>query len=139
MELNEIFQAVQLASRKLGMMEADEVNRILRAVADEIEGSIAELLAANRLDLERMEAASPKYDRLKLTEARLLEIASNMRDVAELPSPTGIVLEDRVRPNGLRLRKVSVPFGVIGVIYEARPNVSFDVFPSASRAGTPAY
>ena len=135
MELNEIFQAVQLASRKLGMMEAGEVNRILRAVADEIEGSIPELLAANRLDLERMDAASPKYDRLKLTEARLLEIASNMRDVAELPSPTGIVLEDRVRPNGLRLRKVSVPFGVIGVIYEARPNVSFDVFSLCFKSG----
>ena len=135
MELNEIFQAVQLASRKLGMMEADEVNRILRAVADEIEGSIAELLAANRLDLERMDAASPKYDRLKLTEARLLEIASNMRDVAELPSPAGIVLEERVRPNGLRLRKVSVPFGVIGVIYEARPNVSFDVFSLCFKSG----
>lgn len=135
MELNEIFQAVQSASFSLRMMEVDEVNRILMAVADEITRSMPTLLAANRLDLERMDPENPKYDRLRLSEARLLEIASNMRDVAALPSPLDITLEERTRPNGLHLRKVSVPFGVVGIIYEARPNVSFDVFSLCLKSG----
>ena len=135
MELNDIFQAVQSASFSLRMMEVDEVNRILMAVADEITKSMPTLLAANRLDLERMDPENPKYDRLRLSEARLLEIASNMRDVAALPSPLGITLEERTRPNGLHLRKVSVPFGVVGIIYEARPNVSFDVFSLCLKSG----
>lgn len=135
MKLNEIFRSVQAASRKLAMMNSDEVNRILLALADETEHCIPELLEANRKDLERMDPENPKYDRLKLSEARLIEIASNIRDVAALPSPAGIVLEDRIRPNGLRLKKVSVPFGVIGIIYEARPNVSFDVFSLCLKSG----
>lgn len=135
MELNEIFQAVQSASFSLRMMEVDEMNRILMAVADEITRSMPTLLAANRLDLERMDPENPKYDRLRLSEARLLEIASNMRDVAALPSPLDITLEERTRPNGLHLRKVSVPFGVVGIIYEARPNVSFDVFSLCLKSG----
>ena len=135
MELNEIFQAVQSASFSLRMMEVDEVNRILMAVADEITRSMPTLLAANRLDLERMDPENPKYDRLRLSEARLLEIASNMRDVAALPSPLDITLEERTRPNGLHLRKVSVPFGVVGIIYEARPNVSFDVSALCLKSG----
>lgn len=135
MELNEIFQAVQSASFSLRMMEVDEVNRILMAVADEITRSMPTLLAANRLDLEWMDPENPKYDRLRLSEARLLEIASNMRDVAALPSPLDITLEERTRPNGLHLRKVSVPFGVVGIIYEARPNVSFDVFSLCLKSG----
>lgn len=135
MELNEIFRAVQSASFSLRMMEVDEVNRILMAVADEITKSMPGLLAANRLDLERMDPENPKYDRLRLSEARLLEIASNMRDVAALPSPLDITLEERTRPNGLHLRKVSVPFGVVGIIYEARPNVSFDVFSLCLKSG----
>lgn len=135
MELNEIFRAVQSASFSLRMMEVDEVNRILMAVADEITKSMPGLLAANRLDLERMDPENPKYDRLRLSEARLLEIASSMRDVAALPSPLDITLEERTRPNGLHLRKVSVPFGVVGIIYEARPNVSFDVFSLCLKSG----
>lgn len=135
MELNEIFRAVQSASFSLRMMEVDEMNRILMAVADEITRSMPTLLAANRLDLERMDPENPKYDRLRLSEARLLEIASNMRDVAALPSPLDITLEERTRPNGLHLRKVSVPFGVVGIIYEARPNVSFDVFSLCLKSG----
>lgn len=135
MELNEIFQSVRLASRKLGMMKADEVNRILSALADETEKAMPELLEANRLDLARMDPKNPKYDRLKLNEARLKGIASDIRNVAALPSPLGITLEERTRPNGLHLQKVSVPFGVIGVIYEARPNVSFDVFSLCFKSG----
>ena len=82
-----------------------------------------------------MDPANPLYDRLKLTPERLEGIASDMRQVAKLPSPLGRILEDRTLPNGLRLRKVSVPFGVIGVVYEARPNVTFDVFSLCFKSG----
>ncbi len=135
MRLNTIFQAVQFASRKLALIDAESMNHILREVADEIENSVSFLLEANQKDLDRMNPDNPKFDRLKLTESRLLEIADNMRNVAALPSPLGIVFDERTRPNGLRIRKVTVPFGVIGVIYEARPNVSFDVFALCLKSG----
>ena len=104
-------------------------------MAAAIEAQGAELLSANAGDLARMDPANPLYDRLKLTPERLAGIAADMRKVAQLPSPLGRTLEDRTLPNGLRLRKVSVPFGVVGVIYEARPNVTFDVFSLCLRSG----
>ena len=82
-----------------------------------------------------MDRRDPLYDRLLLTESRLADIARDMRRVAELPSPSGGVIEARTLPNGLRLRRVSVPFGVVGVIYEARPNVTFDVFSLCFKTG----
>lgn len=108
---------------------------VLVAVADAIEARKAELLAANALDLAKMDPSNPLYDRLALSEARLEGIAGDMRNVAALPSPLGLALEERVLPNGLKLRKVSVPFGVIGVVYEARPNVTFDVFSLCFKSG----
>ena len=121
MNLKETFTTVQAASRKLALLDDQTINRILNAVAD----------AA----LARMEQSNPKYDRLKLTEARLKGIAADTRNVATLPSPLGRVLKETVRPNGMKLTKVSVPFGVIGIIYEARPNVSFDVFSLCLKSG----
>ena len=138
MNLTEIFQAVRTASRKLAMWDAERVNGILCAVADRIEESIDSLLEANQEDLKRMEVSNPKYDRLKLTRERLTDIADDMRQVAALPSPLGRVLESYTVPSGLRLKKVSVPFGVIGMIYEARPNVSFDVFALCLKSGNAA-
>lgn len=135
MNLTEIFQAVRAASRKLAMLDAETVNDILRAVADRIETQTESLLEANQEDLQRMEVSNPKYDRLKLTRERLSGIADDMRQVAALPSPLGRVLESYTVPSGLRLKKVSVPFGVIGMIYEARPNVSFDVFSLCLKSG----
>lgn len=135
MNLTEIFQAVRAASRKLAMLDAETVNDILRAVADRIETQTESLLEANQEDLQRMEVSNPKYDRLKLTRERLADIADDMRQVAALPSPLGRVLESYTVPSGLRLKKVSVPFGVIGMIYEARPNVSFDVFSLCLKSG----
>ena len=135
MNLTEIFQAVRAASRKLAMLDAETVNDILRAVADRIETQTERLLEANQEDLQRMEVSNPKYDRLKLTRERLADIADDMRQVAALPSPLGRVLESYTVPSGLRLKKVSVPFGVIGMIYEARPNVSFDVFSLCLKSG----
>lgn len=138
MNLNEIFQSVRAASRKLAMWNVETVNALLCAVADRIEEKTDSLLEANREDLLRMEVSNPKYDRLKLTKERLSGIAADMRQVAALPSPLGRVLESYTVPSGLRLKKVSVPFGVIGVIYEARPNVSFDVFALCLKSGNAA-
>ncbi|MGN1218417.1 MAG: glutamate-5-semialdehyde dehydrogenase [Phocaeicola sp.] len=136
MELNETFQAVKLASRKLALMEEKRINEILTAVSDAAISNKDIILEANSMDLQLMDPSDPKYDRLKLTSARIDDIASDMRNVAALPSPLGKVLYEDVRPNGLKLRKVSVPFGVIGVIYEARPNVSFDVFSLCMKSGS---
>lgn len=135
MELNETFRAVRRASRKLALMEEEQINAILCGVADEIDCEVEAILRANAEDLARMDKTNPKYDRLKLTGQRLADIAADMRNVASLPSPLHRVLEERIRPNGLKLKKVSVPFGVIGVIYEARPNVSFDVFALCLKSG----
>ena len=97
---------------------------------------MAELLAANALDLARMNPADPRYDRLQLTETRLKDIAADLRKVATLPSPLGRVLKHSILPNGLELNRVSVPFGVIGIIFEARPNVCFDCFALCLKAGS---
>ena len=127
-------QAKQAGKSIAGL--SDELrNGVLRAVADELVSSKEELLRANAEDLARMDPSSPLYDRLMLTEARIEAIAADMRNVASLPSPLGRVLLDRILPNGLHLRKVAVPFGVIGVIYEARPNVTLDVFSLCFKSG----
>lgn len=133
--MNPIFQAAKEASRLVALLTDEQRNQILHAVADAIVANTGKLLAANAEDLAKMDKTNPLYDRLQLTEERLAGIASDMRNVATLPSPLGITLEDRTLPNGLRLRKKSVPFGVIGVIYEARPNVTFDVFSLCLKSG----
>ena len=133
--LNGTFAAVQVASRELALLNDDIINQILNAVADAAIAETPFILAENEKDLARMDKNDPKYDRLKLTEERLKGIAADTRNVATLPSPLGKVLKESVRPNGMRLTKVSVPFGVIGIIYEARPNVSFDVFSLCLKSG----
>lgn len=136
MNLTPIFQQAKQAARFLPKLETEMVNRVLLAVADETEASCTEILEANAIDLSRMDPADPKYDRLKLTAQRIADIAGDMRHVAGLPSPLGRVLKHTVLSNGLDLQRVSVPFGVIGIIYEARPNVSFDVFSLCFKAGS---
>ena len=121
-------KVVRKASKQLLQLSDETIAQVLNAVADETIAQAAVILAANLEDLQRMDPANPKYDRLKLTLDRLEGIAADMRNVAKLPSPVGRVLRETVRPNGLKIKMVSVPFGVIGIIYEARPNVSFDVF-----------
>ena len=121
-------QLLKDASYSLPVLEENQINDLLLTLADAIESNSAVLLEANAKDLARMDRSNPVYDRLLLTEDRLKGIASDMRHVAELESPVGKVVDERVRPNGMKLTRVRVPFGVIGVIYEARPNVSFDVF-----------
>ena len=135
MKLNETFIAVQAASRKLALLSNEMINQILNAVADAAIAETPFILSENAKDLARMDKKDPKYDRLKLTAERLEGIAADIRNVATLPSPLGRVLKETVRPNGMKLTKVSVPFGVIGIIYEARPNVSFDVFSLCLKSG----
>lgn len=135
MDFSGIFTSVRNAARELALVSDDVKNKVLCRVADAISERKDEILSANAADLERMDSGSPLYDRLKLTEKRLDDIASDMRHVADLPSPLGRTLMERTLPNGLRLRRVSVPFGVIGMIYEARPNVSFDVFSLCFKSG----
>lgn len=112
-----------------------QVEELLNDLAGLLEKNTHQLLAANQKDLDRMDMSDPKYDRLKLTAARIADIAGDMRNVASLPSPLGKVLEKKIRPNGLDIQKISVPIGVIGVIYEARPNVTFDVFSLCIKSG----
>ena len=131
----EIFNSALEATRSLNLMEEAEINDILLALADEAEKRSAEILAANRIDLDAMSKDDPMYDRLLLNEQRIKGIASDIRNVASLPSPLGIMLSETLRPNGMKITKVSVPFGVIGIIYEARPNVSFDVFSLCLKSG----
>ena len=119
----------------LAVMDNDTRNLVLVTVAQAIRQQKERLLRANAADLAQMDKSNPLYDRLLLTEARLDAIANDMENVSRLPSPLGRTLLEKVLPNGLRLRRVSVPFGVIGVIYEARPNVTFDVFSLCFKSG----
>ncbi len=123
------------ASRKLNLVGEDVINAVLNDVASAAEAHTAELLEANQKDLDKMERSNPLYDRLQLTEQRIKDIAADMRKVATLQSPLDRTLEERTLPNGLHLIKRTVPFGVVGIIYEARPNVSFDVFSLCLKSG----
>ncbi len=127
--------ATREAARQLAGCSAATTATILRQLADRLESATAEMLAANALDLQRMDPADPRYDRLLLDEDRIAAIAQDLRNVAALPSPIGEVLEQRTLDNGLQLSKVRVPMGVIAVIFESRPNVTFDVFGLCLRAG----
>ena len=135
MELKDTFLKVKNASKTLGLLTDSERNKILQAVADAIITETPMLLKANAEDLAKMDKEKPLYDRLQLTEQRLHDIASDMRHVSTLPSPLGRVLKEKTLSNGLHLQRVSVPFGVIGMIYEARPNVTFDVFSLCFKSG----
>ena len=133
--MNESLKRTKAASRLLATIADDKRNEILLAVADAIIANKQTILEANAKDLAKMDPKNPLYDRLQLTDKRLEDIASDMRNVSKLPSPLGRVLKESTLPNGLRLKRVSVPFGVIGMIYEARPNVTFDVFSLCFKSG----
>ncbi|MCD8262407.1 MAG: glutamate-5-semialdehyde dehydrogenase [Bacteroides sp.] len=130
-----LFKSVRRAAYKLALVPDEKINQILLALADAAVENCSSILEENGKDLERMDQSDPKYDRLLLTEARIRDIAADIRNVASLPSPLGRVLSRTARPNGIELTKLSVPFGVIGIIYEARPNVSFDVFSLCLKSG----
>lgn len=135
MKLEQTFQNVQSASRSINLLTDEKINEILLAVADAAVAQSDFILAENQKDLSRMDKKDPKYDRLMLTRERIEGIAADIRNVATLPSPLGKILSETARPNGMKITKVTVPFGVIGIIYEARPNVSFDVFSLCLKSG----
>jgi glutamate-5-semialdehyde dehydrogenase len=135
MELKKTFEAVKKASKSLATLSDKQRNEVLQAVANAIILNKERILKANALDLEKMDTSNPLYDRLQLTEKRLEDIAADMLNVAKLPSPLGHITKQKTLPNGLRLCRVSVPFGVIGMIYEARPNVTYDVFSLCFKSG----
>ena len=135
MELRTQFERALAASRELNRAKPEKIDEVLRALADETERQTEKIIAANAIDLSRMDASNPMYDRLLLDRKRIAGIAADIRNVASLGSPLGKVLDETTRPNGMRIRKMTVPFGVIGVIYEARPNVGFDVFSLCLKSG----
>lgn len=135
MTLQDTFIRVKGASKELALLSDTQRNEILHAVANAIVKESPALLKANAEDLAKMDKENPLYDRLQLTEQRLTDIANDMRHVSTLPSPLGKIQKDKTLDNGLHLQRVSVPFGVIGMIYEARPNVTFDVFSLCFKSG----
>ena len=134
-DYGKLFRAARAAASALADMDDSRISSMLMELADRIESGSEDLLDANRADLGRMSPDNPMYDRLRLDKSRLAAIASDMRNVAGLRSPAGRVIESHVRPNGMEIRKISVPFGVIGIIYESRPNVGFDVFSLCVKSG----
>lgn len=134
-EINETLGQVKEASRQLLALSDSDISQVITAIADAAEAQTDHLLSENQKDLDRMDPANPKYDRLKLTAERLCGIAAGLRQVAALPSLLHKVLRGYELPNGLKIERVSVPFGVIGIIYEARPNVSFDVAALCLKSG----
>ncbi|MDR2935973.1 MAG: glutamate-5-semialdehyde dehydrogenase [Rikenellaceae bacterium] len=135
MNLTEILEKSVEAGRALAMADNETIDKVLLALADESEAQTAAIVAANEKDQARMSMQDPTFDRLVLNPERIRDIAADLRAVAALPSPVGRVLDRKTRPNGLAITKVSVPFGVIGIIYEARPNVTFDVFSICLKSG----
>ena len=133
--INNLLEQALIASRQLISLDDKVINCVLSDIADTLLSRQTDVLAANMEDLKRMDPANPKYDRLKLTAERLRGIAEDMKNVASLPSPLRKLLSEVTRPNGMVIQKISVPFGVIGVIYEARPNVTFDVFSLCFKSG----
>ena len=128
-------QAVQKASRSLIQVNEDTINQVLLALADEALAQTELIISANAGDLSAMDSNNPMYDRLLLSKERIAAIANDIHNVALLPSPLGRTLMENVRPNGMKITKITVPFGVVGIIYEARPNVSFDVFSLCLKSG----
>ncbi len=128
-------EAARDAAPALARLSPEQTAAILQRLADRATEASETLIAANRLDLARMDPSDPKYDRLLLDEARLGAIAEDLRNVSRLPAPQGEILETRTLDNGLQLEKVRVPVGVIAVIFESRPNVTFDVFALCLRSG----
>ena len=135
MIFREQFENALVASRRLNLISINKINDVLNEIAEAAIERTDFILLENQKDLELMDSSDPKYDRLKLTKDRIAGIASDILNVASLPSPLGQTLSKSVRPNGLKITKIRVPFGVIGIIYEARPNVTFDVFTLCLKSG----
>lgn len=115
------------AATSLQQLSPQQLQQLLRALGDELINNTTALLKANAKDLAKQEPDNPRNDRLLLTAERIRNIANSIKKVAKLPDPTSKVLEKKTLPNGLQLQKINVPLGVVGAIYESRPNVTFDI------------
>lgn len=135
MNLTSAFKKASEAGRSLNVLNTDIIIDALLLIAGETEKCSELIISENEKDLARMEKADPKYDRLLLNSERIAGIASDIRNVAQMSSPLGRILSESTRPNGLIVSRITVPFGVIGIIYESRPNVTFDVFSLCLKSG----
>jgi len=135
MDCKPVFSEVKKAGRTLDILDDKRINEVLLAVADAAEANMSFIISANEKDLALMESSDPLYDRLLITPERIRSIASGIRNIAALPSPVGRIISEYEKPDGLKITRKSVPFGVIGIIYEARPNVTFDVFSLCLKSG----
>ena len=137
-DLTQIFTQARSASRELNMLDDQVINKVLSSLSDALLENSNYILSENEKDLARMDKADPKYDRLLLTQKRLEDISKDIINVSNLTSPLGKISNESVRPNGLVIKRITVPLGVIGIIYEARPNVTFDVFSLCFKSGNVA-
>ena len=135
MEVKKQLKLTLKASRTLNLLGVDKINEVLNDLAKAAIQHTDVILKENEKDLARMDPEDSKFDRLKLTPERIQGIASDIRNVATLSSPVGRVISETDRPNGMKIKRISVAFGVIGIIYEARPNVTFDVFSLCLKSG----
>lgn len=137
-QMAELGRKAKAASRALARLSAADKNRVLLAMADAIETARPAIQSANAVDMEngaKSGLSAAMLDRLKLDDKRIAAMATGLREVAALPDPTGKLLDERVRPNGLKLRKLTVPIGVIVIIYESRPNVTADAASLCFKSG----
>ncbi len=137
-QMSQLAQQAKAASRELSRLSTADKNACLLAMADALERSGAAIKEANALDMEvgaKLGLSSAMLDRLKLDDKRIAAMAKGLREVAALPDPVGRVLDERVRPNGLKLRKISTPIGVVVIIYESRPNVTADAASLCFKSG----
>ena len=135
MNLESVFKKVLKASRTLNVPDQDIIIKALQMIAKETDKSSGFIISENEKDLALMDKTDSKYDRLLLSRDRIKGIVADLRNVAQMPNPVGKILSENIRPNGLRISKITVPFGVIGVIFESRPNVTFDVFSLCFKSG----
>jgi glutamate-5-semialdehyde dehydrogenase len=135
MDCTPVFKNSKTASQGLNLISAATINKVLLLVAAAAVSNSEAIISANKKDLVLMDKNDPNYDRLMLTPDRIKSISADIKTVASLPDPLNRVMESNVRPNGLKISRITVPFGVIGVIYEARPNVTFDVFSLCFKSG----
>ncbi|WP_321316299.1 glutamate-5-semialdehyde dehydrogenase [Labilibaculum sp.] len=131
----EQFHKVKEATRTMCLLSSETINNLLKQLAKSLRESTKQILEANQKDLEHMSEYDPKYDRLLLSHERINGIADDIENTILLPSPLGKVLSEKTLENGLAIKKVSVPLGTVGVIYEARPNVTLDVFALCFKSG----
>ena len=133
--MTHLFQKAKEAGKCIPLLDDEKIRTVLQAVGDAILAETETILVENQKDLACMDIHDPKYDRLKLTPERIEGIVSDLRNVADLPTPFGKISTETIRPNGMKVTKLRVPFGLIGIIYEARPNVTLDVFSLCFKSG----